>query len=62
MSNTVIPFEEDLFTVLGMQDIPDNDKATLLARMIEIVQTRVFDKIYDILSGVQQEEFIALLE
>ncbi len=57
-----IPFDEDLFSALGIKDMPDEEKASLLARMLEIVQTRVFDKIYDLLSTTQQDEFVALLE
>jgi len=57
-----IPFEEDLFVVLGAQNSSEDEKAILLARMIEIVQTRVMEKIYNALTEQEREEFMRLLE
>lgn len=53
---------EDLFEVLGATDLPDQEKAALLVQMIEIVQTRVLDKIFDMFNPQQRDELMGLME
>jgi hypothetical protein len=53
---------EDLFDVLGAHDSSDEEKAALLVQMIEIVQTRVFDKIFDIFNQDQRDQLVELME
>lgn len=67
MGDTAVPtiqemFSEDLFEVLGITDIPEEERASLLVRMVEVVQTRVFDKIFDLLSQDQRTDFMNLLD
>jgi|GEM_PF-6215352 len=61
-TTTNVPFEEDIFVVLGAQNCTDDEKAVLLARMVEIVQTRVMEKIFNRLSETEKDEFLRLLE
>ncbi len=53
---------DDIFAALGAGTIPDEEKAELLGRMLEIVQTRVFDKVFDYLSEEQREKLMDLME
>lgn len=48
--------QEDLFAALGASDIPDEDKGALLAKMLDLVQSRSIVKIYDRLSEEKQKE------
>lgn len=55
-------YAEELFTALGADDIPDSDKAILLLRMASMVQTRVLDKVYQLLNPEAQQQLITLME
>jgi len=48
--------EGDIFEVLGMQELSDEDKKSLVTQMLETVQARVYTKIYQQLDEEEQQE------
>ena len=54
--------EDDIFAAMGAADIPDEEKGALLARMMDLVQSRSLLKIVDSLSESKKEELEKLVE
>lgn len=54
--------EEDIFAAMGAADIPDEEKGALLARMLDLVQSRSLLKIVDKLSDEKKDELEKLSE
>lgn len=54
--------QEDLFAALGASDIPDEDKGALLAKMMDLVQSRSIVVIYDQLSEEKKKEMEELAD
>jgi len=53
---------DDIFAVMGAGNIPDEDKGALLAKMLQVVQTRVLLKILDSLSDKEDSELNAIAD
>lgn len=62
MADVTTPFEPDIFAALGAESLPDEEKAALLARMFEVIQTRVFGRVYDMLDEGKRTELEQMLE
>lgn len=57
-----MPNNKDLFTLLGLQDLPEERKAQLTAKMGLLVQKDVMMRVLDELSDVEQDELEKLIE
>ena len=55
-------FKEDIFTALGAAGISDEEKGDLLARMVDLVDSRSLDKIIDSLNETQMAELKVIIE
>lgn len=62
MADVTTPFEPDIFAVLGADSLPDEEKAALLARMFEVIQTKVFKRVYQMLSEDDREQLLEMME
>ncbi|MFA6423520.1 MAG: DUF5663 domain-containing protein [Patescibacteria group bacterium] len=54
--------QKDIFTDLGLTDLPDEEKGAILAKMIEVIQTRTLLRVADALTPEKQEEMKKLGE
>ncbi len=54
--------EKDIITLLGLENLPEDQKTTLVAKMAETVLNRISLRILDSLSDVDQKKFDALLK
>lgn len=57
-----MPNNKDLFTLLGLQDLPEERKAELTAKMGSLVQRDVMMRALDELSDAEQDELEKLIE
>lgn len=54
--------EEDIFAAMGAADIPDEEKGALLARMMDLVQSRALLKIVDGLNDADKQELETIID
>lgn len=54
--------EKDIISLLGLENLPENEKAALLAKMADLVFSRITTRILDILSEEDQKKFDELLK
>jgi hypothetical protein len=48
--------EQDLFEAIGFKDLSDDEKATLLGKMMKLIEVRTLNKILDSLTPEQDEK------
>lgn len=48
--------EKTIFDAIGAGDIPEEEKGALLAKMMELIESRVITKVYDSLSEDKRKE------
>ncbi|MBI2589852.1 hypothetical protein HYW32_02420 [Candidatus Berkelbacteria bacterium] len=55
-------FEENIFVLLGLNDLPEEKKAALREQMLSSVRDRALVRIYDLLPKEEQQKFNEALE
>ena len=48
--------EKDLFEAIGFKNLPENEKAALLEKMMKLIEVRTLNKILDSLNPEQDEK------
>lgn len=54
-------FKANIIDLLGLQNLPDEQKARLLERMTQVVQDRITDRVVAKMTSQQRQELDALL-
>ncbi len=54
--------QQNIISMLGLQSLPDDQKAAVVERVSTVVQKRVMMRVFESLSESQQQEFGNLLE
>jgi hypothetical protein len=55
-------FDEDFFTAIGLADAPEADKQKVAEDLAELIQSRVANRLGDVLTNEQGEHFANLLD
>jgi hypothetical protein len=58
----MVNLEENILDLLGLTHLPESRKTELLTRMTEVVQDRISDRVFEMLSADERAAFDRLLE